>query len=278
MVSTLQLSENTQIRRARRRAEERGQQTAGALQQAPEAADTQAQQGVSGPHTPASISNVSSTTLKKDEIEAITIDVKSELQQDSKKLERKETMGMETLLKPEESEPLYESDHDWANQSSTSSFPFLTKAGKTLSPSYMPTILLQQQVEAFNPEPPITTKNFSSTDVVRFGGISPTPAKMLQIDEARESAMNLSLQIQMEVDFETVSSPSAQGHMEAAIQSIVSEPASSMQKKAEEVAEQAILPTSFKHEIPVETEEFTFSKTYLKKSKKAQKKLGRLKQ
>jgi hypothetical protein len=281
MVFSLQPPENARIWRAKRRAEERGLQATRALQRAPVVTAICTPPGVPGFPLLAGTSNISPITLKKDEIEVITTDPernKSELQKEIKKPERKTAMGMETLLKPEESEPLYDSDSDWANQPSTSSFPLPTKTGKPLSPSYTPSTLPQRQGEAFYPEPPITTGNFSYNDVVRFGGVSPTPAEMLQIEEDRESAMNLSLQMQMEMDFGTLVLPTARGHMETAIDSILGEPEFNTVEKDEELAEQATPSTSFKHEIPVKTEEFIYSKTYLKKSKKAQKKLRRQKQ
>jgi hypothetical protein len=268
MVFSLQPPENARIRRVKRRAEERERQTTGTLQRAP---------AVTATCTPPGVLPI---TLKKDEIEVVTIDparTKGELQKEMKKPERETTRGMETLLKSEESEPFYDSDSDWANQPSTSPFPLPTKAGKPASPSYTPSILLQQRIEALHPKPQITTENFSNTDMVRFGGVSPTPAEMLQIEEDRESAMKLSLQMQMEMDFGTLVLPTARGQLEAAIDSIMENPESTAEKKDEEFAEQAIPSTSFKPERPVKTEEFSYSKTYLKKSKKAQKKLRRQK-
>jgi len=216
-------------------------------------------------------------------------------------------VGMEKIMHVEE--PSHDSNPDWALPS-TSTYPLPTSRIPVplfrQSPSYTPACFLpvpttSEQRIVFNAEPLIESENFNFSDVVRFGGPSPTPAEMLQIDEDREAAINLTLQMQMEVDFQAYVQPAEQVDQEMDQVKETSDedvPAAQAEQSVENIpehvnldnkeisVEEIPLPTQQQDDIivvdtvdkqenqsSVKDEGFKISKAHLRKSKKAQKKL-----
>jgi hypothetical protein len=242
--------------------------------------------------TNVSLAPVTSEIKKNESVKETKPELKTKVRQE----------GMETeMFSANQDHSELSSDPDWAQPDPSSYAQFPSMA---MSPSYTPSFMThphlmtdatgltdEEQDQIFQTNTMthaqvIQDHNLNFADVVRFGGSSPTPAEMLQMNEDREAAVNLTLQMQMEIDFPTYI-PSS----EPLIVTLDAEEAQAIPEK--ELAQVIPKPDEnngnvvpikaatdhktnfekyFSTEHKVQKEEFKPSKAQLRKSKKAQKK------
>jgi hypothetical protein len=213
----------------------------------------------------------------------------------------REQVGMETAMSSSDRQDQSEisSDPDWAQSDPLTHETFQTNTPSFITPSFM---TQEQQIAtmtdatgltdeeqrlmflSYQTEPTIEDRNLNFADVVRFGGSSPTPAEIVQMDEDRQAAINLTLQMQMEIDFPTiVPSP------EPFVVTLDAEEVGAIPEKelvqipqtnvnngnvvlSEEKTElKSNFQKFFQAQHKEQKEEFSISRAHLRKSKKAQK-------